>query len=69
MGSLLKPQVRSTEYDSLGMYWRVVAYNEVFKRLAELYLKLDLTSVKDEFILTEPSTPANEEVVGGEDVD
>ncbi|CAA2987561.1 Hypothetical predicted protein [Olea europaea subsp. europaea] len=51
----------TTKYDSLALYWKGVAYNEVFKKLVELYLQLDLTSIKEEFILAEPSTPLMDE--------
>ncbi|CAA3014872.1 S-norcoclaurine synthase [Olea europaea subsp. europaea] len=57
----------TSEYDGLGMYWRGVAYNEVFKRLTELHPELDF--VRNEFIPVEPSTPADEEVADGGDVD
>lgn len=50
----------TVEYDALGMFWRGVPYNEVFKRLAKLHPQLDLASTKEEFIPPEPSTPANE---------
>ncbi|CAA3003010.1 Hypothetical predicted protein [Olea europaea subsp. europaea] len=59
----------TVEYDGLGMYWRGVTYNEVFKRLAELYPKLDLTFIRDKFIPAEPSIPTDEESAYREDVD
>lgn len=37
-----------TKYDDLSLYWRKVAYNEVFGRMAELHLQVDLTSVKED---------------------
>ncbi|CAA2973208.1 Hypothetical predicted protein [Olea europaea subsp. europaea] len=59
----------TSEYDGLGMYWRGLAYSEFFKRLAELHPELDFTSIRDDFIPTEPSTLADKEVPGREDVD
>ncbi|CAA2965035.1 Hypothetical predicted protein [Olea europaea subsp. europaea] len=44
------------EYDDLDLYWRKVAYNEVFGRIVELYPQVDLTSVKEKIFPTEPST-------------
>lgn len=48
------------EYNCLDLYWDRVAYNDVFGRLAELHPQVDLASIREEFFLVEPSTPADE---------
>ncbi|CAA3012322.1 Hypothetical predicted protein [Olea europaea subsp. europaea] len=50
----------TTKYDGLGLYWREVVYDEVFKRLIELHPQLDLATVKKEFILAKLSISAEE---------
>ncbi|CAA3021225.1 Hypothetical predicted protein [Olea europaea subsp. europaea] len=39
---------------------RKVAYNEVLERITELYPQVDLATMKDEFLLAEPSTPVDD---------
>lgn len=43
-------------------------YNEVFGILAELYPQVDLASIREEFLLAEPSIPTNEGKDSGDGV-
>lgn len=50
----------TVEYDVLNLYWRKVAYNEVFRMMPELHPRVDLASVKEEFLPAESSTPTDD---------
>lgn len=48
------------EYDCHNLYWRKVAYNEVFGMMAELHPQVDLAFAKEEFLLVDSSTTTND---------
>lgn len=50
----------TTEYDGFGLCWRGIACNEILKWLAKLHPQMDLAPLKEEFIVTEPSSPVEE---------